>query len=91
METAGPHHQQSYMPICICLGCEWLHAQLLPSVAGLAVPATTSWLHTCHQAIASQPLTIFLSILLCTFNDASHAIQMSLLQMETTVVVKHRC
>ena len=55
------------------------------SVARFAFTATASRLYTSNQAVASQALTVSLSILLCTFNHTGHAILMCLLQLTVSL------
>ena len=51
------------------------------SVARFAFTATTSRLYTSNETVASQTLTVSLSVLLCTFNYTGHAILMCLLHL----------
>lgn len=55
------------------------------SVTGFAIAAASSWLNRSHQSVSTQAFTVSLCILLCTLNDACHAIQMSLLHQISAV------
>jgi len=55
------------------------------SVARFAFTATASRLYTSNETVASQTLTVSLSILLCTLDHTGHAILMCLLQLTVSL------
>ena len=77
--------------ICFDFGCQTAGAK--GSVAGLAVPSTTSWLNRSQESISTESLTIALSVLLCTLNNTGHTICMSLLSQARSnglIMTRHR-